>query len=52
MTPDYTGIYILLGGITLCAVIIATLDWWAQRRHDLARKQGADVRPYCSILTA
>jgi hypothetical protein len=39
MTPDHTGIYILLGGITLCAAIIATLDWWAQRRHDRAQKQ-------------
>jgi hypothetical protein len=40
MTPDYTGIYILLGGITLCAGIITALDWWAQRRHDRTHKQG------------
>ena len=39
MTPDYTGIYVLLGGIMLCAAIITALDWWAQRRHDRAQKQ-------------
>jgi hypothetical protein len=38
MTGEYVGLYILLGGIALSAVIITTLDWWAQRRHDRARK--------------
>ncbi len=40
MTPDYTGIYVLLGGIALCAGLITTLDWWARRQRDRAHKQG------------
>lgn len=30
---DMMGIYILLGGIALCAVVITTLDWWATRQQ-------------------
>lgn len=36
MNDNEIGIYIMLGGIGLFALVVTTLDWWArrqQRRH-------------------